>query len=98
MRHMFATRSLLFPLFFSAGALFAQHGYTAADVESGGRLYRTNCSSCHGVDGTGTGNNTNTNVTTPTTAMFMPIIASTALLLPWVAVPLIWAVCSPPCS
>ena len=51
MRHMFATRSLLFPLFFSAGALFAQHGYTAADVESGGRLYRTNCSSCHGPNG-----------------------------------------------
>ncbi len=31
--------------------VFAQHGYTAADVESGARLYRTNCSSCHGPNG-----------------------------------------------
>lgn len=36
---------------FMAGALFAQHGYTPADVESGGRLYRSNCSACHGPNG-----------------------------------------------
>ena len=34
-----------------AGALFAQHGYTPADVESGGRLYRSNCAACHGPNG-----------------------------------------------
>jgi len=34
-----------------AGALLAQHGYTPSDVENGGRLYRTNCSSCHGPNG-----------------------------------------------
>jgi putative heme-binding domain-containing protein len=46
---MFVTRFFL-PLVV-AGALFAQHGYTPADVENGGRLYRTNCSSCHGPNG-----------------------------------------------
>jgi putative heme-binding domain-containing protein len=35
----------------SAGALLAQHGYTPSDVENGSRLYRTNCSSCHGPNG-----------------------------------------------
>jgi putative heme-binding domain-containing protein len=40
-----------FLLFVVAGALFAQHGYTPADVENGGRLFRTNCQSCHGVNG-----------------------------------------------
>jgi len=46
---MYAIRFLL-PLA-AAGALLAQHGYTQADIESGGRLYRTNCSSCHGPNG-----------------------------------------------
>jgi putative heme-binding domain-containing protein len=46
---MFAIR-LCLP-FLLAGALFAQHGYTQADVESGGRLYRNNCSACHGPNG-----------------------------------------------
>lgn len=35
----------------ATGALFAQHGYTPSDVENGGRLYRTNCASCHGPNG-----------------------------------------------
>jgi putative heme-binding domain-containing protein len=35
----------------SAAALFAQHSYSAADIEDGGRLYRANCASCHGPDG-----------------------------------------------
>ena len=34
-----------------AGALFAQHGYTPSDVENGARLYRVNCSACHGPNG-----------------------------------------------
>jgi len=33
------------------GALFAQHGYTPSDVENGARLYRVNCSACHGPNG-----------------------------------------------
>jgi putative heme-binding domain-containing protein len=49
MKHMYAMRFLL-PLL-AAGALLAQHGYTQADVEAGGRLYRSNCSSCHGPNG-----------------------------------------------
>jgi putative heme-binding domain-containing protein len=49
MEHMSA-RLLFLPLL-TAGALLAQHGYTQADVEGGGRLYRTNCSSCHGPNG-----------------------------------------------
>jgi putative heme-binding domain-containing protein len=32
-------------------ALLAQHGYTPSDVENGGRLYRVNCSACHGPNG-----------------------------------------------
>ncbi|HWE51776.1 MAG TPA: c-type cytochrome [Bryobacteraceae bacterium] len=31
--------------------LLAQHGYTPADVETGARVYRSNCSSCHGPNG-----------------------------------------------
>jgi putative heme-binding domain-containing protein len=33
------------------GALYAQHSYTPADVEDGGRLFRGNCVGCHGADG-----------------------------------------------
>jgi len=31
--------------------LVAQHSFTPADVENGGRLYRGNCLNCHGPDG-----------------------------------------------
>jgi putative heme-binding domain-containing protein len=41
------------PLLFLLGsiALFAQHSYSAADIEDGGRLYRMYCTACHGPDG-----------------------------------------------
>lgn len=35
----------------AALGLEAQHTYTSADVEQGGRLYRSTCSVCHGPDG-----------------------------------------------
>jgi putative heme-binding domain-containing protein len=37
--------------FVVAAPLFAQHGYTASDVERGHLLYRANCAPCHGPDG-----------------------------------------------
>jgi putative heme-binding domain-containing protein len=46
---MFPVRVLTGLLF--AGALLAQHTYTLADIEAGGRLYRANCTVCHGPDG-----------------------------------------------
>jgi putative heme-binding domain-containing protein len=42
---------LLPAILFPTGALLAQHDYTAADVEDGGRVYRNNCVLCHGPDG-----------------------------------------------
>jgi putative heme-binding domain-containing protein len=36
----------------AVGALFAQHGYSPADVDAGARLYRSNCVNCHGAEGT----------------------------------------------
>ena len=37
----------------SAGCLFGQHSFTVIDVEEGGRLYRVNCTVCHGAEGNG---------------------------------------------
>ncbi|HEY1242851.1 MAG TPA: c-type cytochrome [Bryobacteraceae bacterium] len=37
--------------FLLTGMLQAQHSFTPADVENGGRLYRGNCVNCHGPDG-----------------------------------------------
>src|SRR6204780_3204269 len=42
---------LLLCLALSAGCLFCQHSFTPIDVEEGGRLYRANCSICHGAEG-----------------------------------------------
>jgi putative heme-binding domain-containing protein len=44
---------LLISLALSAGFLFGQHSFTPIDVEDGGRLYRANCSICHGAEGNG---------------------------------------------
>jgi cytochrome c oxidase cbb3-type subunit 3 len=42
---------LFFCLSLAAGCLFGQHSFTPIDVEDGGRLYRANCSICHGAEG-----------------------------------------------
>ena len=39
--------------FIAVGMLLAQHSFTPIDVEDGGRLYRANCSVCHGAQGDG---------------------------------------------
>ena len=38
-------------LLLAAGALHAQHSYTAEDVEDGARVYQANCFGCHGPEG-----------------------------------------------
>jgi putative heme-binding domain-containing protein len=44
--------SLRFCLLVSlAGALFAQQGYSPADIQAGKKLYGVNCSNCHGPNG-----------------------------------------------
>ena len=35
----------------ASGALLAQHTYTPADIQEGGRLFRANCVLCHGPEG-----------------------------------------------
>ena len=37
----------------AAAAGAQDHGYTPADIESGGRLYQSSCAGCHGQDGAG---------------------------------------------
>ena len=46
-------KRLFIALAFTAGALFAQHSFTPIDVEDGGRLFRANCTICHGAQGDG---------------------------------------------
>src|SRR5580700_5086969 len=36
-----------------ASGLLAQHSFTPIDVEDGGRLFRANCTICHGAQGDG---------------------------------------------
>ena len=35
----------------AAGVLLAQHSFTPADIEDGGRLYSNTCATCHGANG-----------------------------------------------
>ena len=42
---------LLATLLVFCGALDAQHSYTPADLEDGGRLYANTCAACHGANG-----------------------------------------------
>src|SRR6204780_5175869 len=46
-------RKLLCLQFVAAGSLLAQHSFTPIDVEDGGRLFRANCTICHGAQGDG---------------------------------------------
>ncbi|HEX5226250.1 MAG TPA: c-type cytochrome [Bryobacteraceae bacterium] len=46
---MLIPRFCLFAL--ASGALFAQQGYSPADVQAGKQLYRVNCTQCHGPNG-----------------------------------------------
>jgi putative heme-binding domain-containing protein len=48
---MMSAMRLPFLFLFAAVTLFAQHSYSAADVDDGGRLYRSYCTGCHGPDG-----------------------------------------------
>jgi len=44
--------ALMFLAWFLTSGLGAQdHGYTPADIESGGRLYQSSCAGCHGPTG-----------------------------------------------
>jgi putative heme-binding domain-containing protein len=49
--HVRAVSRLAVALALTAAAAQAQHGFTQADIEEGGRQYRLNCITCHGPDG-----------------------------------------------
>jgi len=51
MRRLLCTQLIAFTM--CSGVLSAQHSFTPIDVEDGGRLYRANCSVCHGAQGDG---------------------------------------------
>src|SRR5665213_1266343 len=46
-----SVQRLALALALTAAAAQAQHGFTQADIEEGGRQYRLNCITCHGPDG-----------------------------------------------
>jgi putative heme-binding domain-containing protein len=46
-------KKLVIVMTLGARGLFTQHSFTPIDVEDGGRLYRANCSICHGAQGDG---------------------------------------------
>src|ERR1700735_2871888 len=46
-------KRLLFLQWMAVGTLLAQHSFTPIDVEDGGRLFRANCTVCHGAQGDG---------------------------------------------
>ena len=46
-------KRLLFLQWMAVGPLLAQHSFTPIDVEDGGRLFRANCTICHGAQGDG---------------------------------------------
>jgi putative heme-binding domain-containing protein len=48
---MFPMMRLPLLLLLVSFVLCAQHSYSPADIEDGGRLYRANCITCHGPDG-----------------------------------------------
>ena len=49
---MSAMLKVALPLALVAGvALAAQHNFTPAEVENGGRLYQSTCAGCHGIAG-----------------------------------------------
>jgi len=45
------TKASILLMVLTAATLFAQHTYTPADLEEGGRLFRSNCVGCHGPEG-----------------------------------------------
>ena len=46
------TLLLVFVSILASGTASSQSAYSRADIDDGGRLYRANCTNCHGPDGT----------------------------------------------